>query len=224
MGTGRSVLSFRYGVFDLDGTLVDSMGGCVRVICELMAAYGISPADATASYLSDTCLGLDDCLRQILSDHGRRFRDADIARLHAKFNEKIRRERMDFFPGARRVIHKLRDKGLNLFVSSGSPDETVDRRLGAELVRGMFVRALGSTAVPKGPEHIEIFARAAGVTVAEFAANAFICGDLERDMAIARDCGLYAIGVLGTISAERLRQAGSKRLIKNVRDLLTDRP
>ncbi len=224
MASGRSVLTFRYGVFDLDGTLVDSMGACTKVVCELMKAYGISPADTAAAYLLDTCLGLEDCFRNILNVHGRRYRDADIERMCRKFNVLIQRERMDFFPGARRLIHRLRKRGLTLFVSSGSPDETVSRRLGSELARGMFVRVMGSTAVPKGPEHVEIFARDLGLTPAEFAANAFICGDLERDMAMARDCGLYAIGVLGTISQERLRAAGARRLIKSVRDLLTDRP
>jgi phosphoglycolate phosphatase-like HAD superfamily hydrolase len=218
----RSVFSFRYGIFDLDGTLVDSIVPCTRLFSELVSEFGIEPKAAARSYLSDTTLTLEDSFRRVLAEYGLVFSESEIDRLMAGFTERIRREPIDFVPGARRLIHTLRQRGLTLFVSSGSPDETVRRRLGSETVKGSFNLTFGSTAVIKGPEHIELFAEALGLPLAEFARNAFICGDFEKDMLIGRETGLYAIGVLGSVSPERLRRSGAKRIIPNLKTLLSD--
>lgn len=218
----RSVFSFRYGVFDLDGTLVDSLVPCIRLFTDLTSKFGIEPKAAVRSYLSDTTITLEDSFRRVLAEYGVVFKDADINRLMTEFNARIKGEPVDFMPGAVRLIRALKRRGLTLFVSSGSPDEVVRRRLGSELTKGSFDLAFGSTAVTKGPEHIEMFADSLGLTLAEFAADGFFCGDFEKDMLIARDVGLYPIGVMSTIDAERLRLAGAKRIVPDLKTLLSD--
>jgi len=218
----RSVFSFRYGVFDLDGTLVDSIVPCIRIFSELASDYGIDRRAAADSYLGDTTLSLEDSFRRVLSEHGKEAGQARIDRLMTRFTAMIRREPIAFVPGAKRLVRRLHERGSVLFVSSGSPDETVDRRLGSVLARGLIRRAFGSTAVVKGPEHIELFADGLGLTLREFAADAFICGDFEKDMAIGRETGLYAIGVLGSVDAGRLRLAGARRVVPDLKTLLAD--
>lgn len=218
----RSVFSFGYGVFDLDGTLVDSIAPCISLFSELVSAYRIDRRAAAAAYLRDTTLTLEESFRRILGEHGVDAGDVAIAGLMARFNRLIKKEPIGFVPGAQRLIRRLRQSGRVLFVSSGSPDETVNRRLGSMRARGMFQETRGSTAVPKGPEHVELFAASLGLSLSEFAADAFICGDFEKDMAIGRETGLYAIGVLGSIDDVRLRQAGARRVIPDLKTLLAD--
>jgi len=219
----RSVFSFSYGVFDLDGTLVDSIVPCIRLFSELVSRHGVDPRTAASSYLDDTTLSLEDSFRRVLDAHAGCATDELVAGLMTDFNRLIRSEPIGFVPGAERLLRRLRRSGRVLFVSSGSPDATVNRRLGSLRSQGMFLDARGSTAVVKGPEHIELFAAGLGLTLAEFAANAFICGDFEKDMVIGRETGLYAIGVLGSVDGGRLRQAGARRIIPDLKTLLTDR-
>jgi phosphoglycolate phosphatase-like HAD superfamily hydrolase len=218
----RSVFSFKYGVFDLDGTLVDSMIPCTRLFAELVSGFGIEPKAAVRSYLSDTTITLEDSFRRVLAEYGVVVSEADISRLMTEFNARIKSEPVEFMPGAQRLIRTLRQRGLTLFVSSGSPDEVVRRRLGSELARGAFKLAFGSTAVTKGPEHICMFADSLGLTLAEFASQAFFCGDFEKDMLIGRETGLYTIGILSTIDPDRLRQAGARRIVPDLKTLLSD--
>jgi len=222
MARNRSIFSFDHGVFDLDGTLVDSMGACTDIFSRLVAGQGIDPAEAARSYLSDTTRSLEDGFRQVLAEFGAEHNDAIVAGLMTRFADEIKREPIGFFPGARRLVRRLRQAGRQLFVSSGSPDEVVRRRLGAEAVRGMFRLTFGSTALPKGPEHIRRFAEELRQTPEEFGARGFIIGDLEIDMIIGREAGLYAIGVATTIAADRLRAAGARRIVPDIRTLLAD--
>jgi len=218
----RSVFSFDHGVFDLDGTLVDSMGACTGIFARLVASRGVDPDAATRSYLSNTTRSLEETFRETLAEHGAEHEDETVARMMLWFAELIKREHLDFFPGAKRLVRRLKEAGKTLFVSSGSPDEVVCRRLGAERIKGLFQLVLGSTDIVKGREHIRLFAEEAGLTTAEFGRAGFLIGDLELDMMIARETGLYGIGVATTISAERLRAAGARRIIPDIKTLLSD--
>jgi phosphoglycolate phosphatase-like HAD superfamily hydrolase len=218
----RSVFSFRYGIFDMDGTLIDSMQPCLKIFADLVADHGINEAAARASFEAATSARLTDIFRQTIIASGRTVTDQEIADLHLEFERRIRLQPIDFFAGAKRLVRALNAKGITLFVSSGSPDETVNRRLGSERSRGRFKLTLGSTATPKGPLHIQAFAEAAGVCVTELARDCFYCGDSEMDMLIGHRFGLYTVGVLGTIGADRLRAAGARRLVPGIGTLLAD--
>ncbi|MFA6603976.1 MAG: HAD hydrolase-like protein [Patescibacteria group bacterium] len=218
----RSVFSFRYGIFDMDGTLIDSMQPCLKIFADLVASYGLDEAAARDSFAAATSAKLTDIFRQTINAAGDNPTDKEIASLFLEFERRIRLVPIDYLAGAKRLLRALAGKGVTIFVSSGSPDETVSRRLGSELARGRFKLTLGSTAIPKGPLHIQAFADAAGVCITEFARDCFYCGDSEMDMLIGHRFDLYTVGVLGTITAERLRAAGARRVIPGIDALLAD--
>jgi len=220
--TTRSAFSFRYGVFDNDGTLVDTMGHCGRIFAETLAPYGIAEEDARSHYFSTTGRPMAEQYGQILSHHGIEAGAALFAALRDDFGAKFLEIDAPFFPGAKRCISALADAGLMLFVSSAASDACTWKRIAGSGVADRFTLAYGSSALPKGPLHLAAFAKIARVSIEEFAGNAFLCGDGEADMAIANAAGMYAIGVDGTVGEARIRAAGARRVVTAVGELLAD--
>lgn len=216
------ITEFRYAVFDLDGTLVDSVSYCQKVFAELAANRGIPEKEAYDFYASTTGLPLDIQFKKLLALKGFLYTKAELEDLRAGFNREFIKYNVSFFPDAICLIHALERAGVRLFVSSASSDETVIKRLNDGEILSRFERTCGSTQIDKGPAHIEEFAKHLDVLPVEFAMNAFFCGDGERDMEIASTTGLYPVGIAGTVSAERLYGAGAKRVVDRIGDLLQD--
>ena len=128
---------------------------------------------------------------------------------------------MKFFPRARRTLATLARR-QKLFLSSAAPDAAVWKRIVGGGAAKHFTLAYGSTAIPKGPRHLEVFAEVIGMDLRDFAERAYFCGDSEADMRIGSLAGLYTIGVSGTVSDARLWRAGARRIIASVDELLAD--
>jgi phosphoglycolate phosphatase-like HAD superfamily hydrolase len=224
MTKSRSVFRFEFGVFDLDGTLIDSMEACGRIFAELVSPSGVDGDEARAFYYDTTGSPMREQFRAILGMNGGNVRDETIESLRREFDARFLAEDFRMFPGAWTLLARLVGRGTTLFLSSACADACVAKRLLAGDFGGFFRLALGSTAVPKGIAHLDRFAASLGTAPAQFGPRAFFVGDGEADMRIAKTCGMHAIGVEGTVSAERLRQAGADRIVPSVKRLLRDSP
>lgn len=221
MAGPKSVYSFSYGVFDNDGTLVDSIPFCSGIFADVVSPLGV-PRDAAETYYRRTTgKPMREQYRGILGAHGVAFDDELVEDLRRTFDRKFLALDVRFFPRARRALAALARR-QRLFLSSAAPDAAVWKRLNAGDAAKHFTVAYGSSAVPKGPRHVELFAETVGMAVTDFAERAYFCGDSEADMDIASRCGLYAVGVRGTVSDARLRRAGARRLVSSVGELLAD--
>lgn len=217
----RSVYSFDFGVFDCDGTLVDSIPFCGDIFADVLSPLGVSRAMAIEFYSRTTGQPMREQYRGILGAHGVPFGDDDIERLRKSFDQKFLALDVPYFPRVKRTIAALA-KRQTLFLSSAAPDAAVWKRLTSGNAHRHFAQGYGSTAAPKGPRHLELFAEVVGMELQDFAARAYFCGDSEADMHIGSQAGLYAIGVRGTVSDERLWNAGARRLVTSVAELLSD--
>ena len=217
----RSVFSFRYGVFDCDGTLVDSIPFCGDIFADVVSPLGVPRADALEYYSRTTGTPMREQYRGILSGHGITYDDAEIEDLRKTFDRRFLALDVKYFPRARRTLAALARR-QKLFLSSAAPDAAVWKRLVDGDAARHFTLAYGSTAIPKGPRHLEVFAEVVGMDLRDLAQCAYFCGDSETDMRIGHEAGLYAIGVRGTVSDARLRAAGAQRLVTSVAELLSD--
>jgi phosphoglycolate phosphatase-like HAD superfamily hydrolase len=208
-------------VFDNDGTLVDSIPFCEGIFADVVAAYGIPKAEAMEYYARTTGKPMRDQYRGILSAHDIAFDDADIEGLRKQFDRRFLALDVKFFPRARRTLAALARR-QKLFLSSAAPDAAVWKRLVGGDAAKHFTLAYGSSAIPKGPRHLEVFAEVVGMTLDDFAERAYFCGDSEADMDIGRRAGMYTIGVRGTVSDSRLWNAGARRIVASVGELLAD--
>lgn len=218
-----NVFNYGYGIFDLDGTIVDTMRQCGDIFARLCEPFTNEYDAALAYYYETTGSPMKDQFRDFLGSYGNAPTDTALDRLWAMFNERLDKVPTVAFPRAVETLHALHDQGVLLFLSSASATPTVDKRLGDLGVTPLFRCVLGSTWVPKSEEHISVFAEAVGVPRATFAKDAFFVGDGPTDMRIAKTTGMAPIGVSGTVNDERLVAAGAYRLVPSVASFLSDR-
>lgn len=112
-------------VFDLDGTLVNSMDRLTEIAQGVLSHYfGISRAEAKQFYESTSGLAFPDQLKVLYpQEQGKREKAA--ADFHQKkadgyFDEKP-------FPDAHATIGYLKEKGYKIVVSSNSEQELIDK-------------------------------------------------------------------------------------------------
>lgn len=220
--SSRSIYAFNYAVFDLDGTLLNSITACHDAYAYSVARFGIERDVAVAHYHTTTGLPLRQQYRLLFEQERVNAEGVTFDELQSAFDEVFGTRPASFFDGALTTVQTLQQAGTMLFLSSASSDAVVAKRLRDGLITEAFTLALGSTAVPKGQRHIERFFRSVGATPHEFAQRGVFIGDGETDMRIGRAAGMYAIGVAGTVSAERLRAAGAHRVVPSVRMLMAD--
>lgn len=222
MSESRSVFGFKYGIFDLDGTLVDSVPTFCEIFAQCVAPYGIAPADAAEFYRATTGQPMEKQFRELLERFGHAPDTADVVRVKKQADDEFLKRTVRFFPAARTLVRLRAYKWTYNFLSSASSDKNVRKRLAEGWITAAFTRHRGSTAVPKGPEHVAIFAQAVKESVEAFSRQAFFCGDGEADMRIGKTHGMYAIGIAGTVTRERLFAAGADRVVDSISELVDD--
>jgi phosphoglycolate phosphatase len=79
---------------------------------------------------------------------------------------------------------------------------------------------LGFDTYKKSKKHMEILAENENMSLEEFAKQSIYFGDGPGDMQIAKDAGLYAIGVAQTVSSELLMDSGADLVLDKIGDAL----
>lgn len=195
-------------LFDLDGTLVDSLPTIAEAMAEAARLHGL---DADPEEIIPRIGAPMDILVEELYGVSPEAADAvndDYIRLY----ESTFIQRTPTLPGATALLEALRAAGLRLAVVTNKRDEGA--RLMTEVVgwTGMFevVHGRDSGAPKPEPEAALAVLRKMGLEPSE---AAFV-GDTEFDMNCGRDAGLAAvIGLVGSRSAEHLRQHGATHLV-----------
>ncbi|HSJ99801.1 MAG TPA: HAD family hydrolase [Kofleriaceae bacterium] len=208
-------------MFDLDGTLVDTMGGFADLAADLMAArHGLDRATARRRYLETSGIPFHQQLEVICPG------DRRNAPASAEFEERKRAVADATVMDAATVagLEALRAAGYRLVVSSNTGQPFVDDFARRERFR--FDLALGfdaATNLAKGRPHVELACRTLGVTTAEVV----FCGDSLKDAELAEACGIPFVGRLGTFTREDFRardpQAVAVRDMLELADLLRAR-
>ena len=211
--------NFKYAIFDLDGTLVNSMPIYQDTFVSMLERYGIERIFSERFYANSAGTPLAEQFRQMLPSQVIEEEPDVTSQLVDEFFALV--ESLDFepFTGVKDVLHSLKQRGKSMFVTTGTRNPQA--RLERLSCYYFFVRAIGADELPKGPEHFHVFADCLGVTVPELCVNAFMVGDGPSDMRLARQMRVgYAIGVTNTVSGNSLRQAGADETISDIRELI----
>ncbi|MBU0649222.1 HAD hydrolase-like protein [Patescibacteria group bacterium] len=209
---------FKYGIFDQDGTLVDSMPAYAQTFAQILDQFGIDD-DASRDFYRSTCgTPLPTQFKKLLENNGFRLSGAEIQQLYERFFKTVEKAPPSAFQGVKQMLHELRGRDMSLFVTTGTknPQEILHA---LDLGR-YFLKIMGTSQIDKGPEHIHEFAKAAKVEVTDFCSAAFLASDGPADMALARKMCIYPIGVAQTVSPDLLIRAGAKEVVVKVTDLL----
>jgi phosphoglycolate phosphatase-like HAD superfamily hydrolase len=177
-------------VFDLDGTLVDTMQTFADVAGRLMAeSFGIRREEARRLYLQTSGLPFAEQLESIFPGHpeNRTLVTAFEAQKVAAVKD------VTLAPEDRRAVHLLADRGIRVAISSNNFQANVDRFVEQSGLR--LAQALGfRLGFAKGADHFAYLMDAEGVTAGEM----LFVGDSLADLEKARSFGVDFVGRVGT--------------------------
>lgn len=195
-------------LFDLDGTLVDTMQIYADVAAELIASrYGLDRGRARALYLATSGLPF---VRQIDMIVGLNSKNKQTVEMFER--QKLEATQTVRIPqGDKNVLKSLRDRGYSLGISSNNMQENVNEVISHENLQDIFCRWLGwhdpgrmgkwlrlERPSSKGEVHLSDFERVLKVPREKI----LFIGDALKDAEIAERCGVAFLPKLGTFTKE----------------------
>lgn len=207
-------------LFDLDGTLVDSVYQHVLAWHEALAAEGIE----LSIWRIHRKIGMSGGLftNMLLRETGLSIDPQRIERLRALHAEAYRKHSAEIqpLPGARELLAYLTDAGLPWAIGTSGRMETagpVLRNLGVDPAKvPVITRDMVKHAKPD-PDLFLAASDALGLPIA----NACIIGDSVWDMLAARRAGGLGVGLLsGGYGEDELVRASAYRVYEDPADLL----
>jgi phosphoglycolate phosphatase len=207
-------------VFDLDGTLIDSLRDLADSANAALARFG-HPEHPLESYRIFVGEGARRLMERALPE-GRRDDGTIDALVEAMLEEySLRREATTVpYPGIAELLDAMRERGLALAILSNKPHEPTLEIARGLLGRWSFAAVRGSRPeLPRKPDPTVALAIAAELGVAT--SRCLYLGDTAIDMRTATAAGMYPVGVLwGFRGAEELREGGARRLVAHPSELL----
>lgn len=215
----EGAMRFKAVIFDLDGTLLDTLEDLADAGNRVLAAAGLPthPVDRYRYFVGD---GVRALVERILPEQ---VRDPEnIERLMAAFRDDYAKNwhvRTRVYDGVGVMLSALQQQYLFLNVLSNKPHDftrlCVDQFLGG----WNFSTVVGQRpGVPRKPDPVSALEIAAGINVPP--AEIVYLGDTATDMKTARAAGMYPVGALwGFRTAEELEASGASRLVRHPLEL-----
>lgn len=187
-------------VFDLDGTLVDSMTGFADIAAAVMAQYfGMRPHQAAVAYRQTSGLPFPFQLKSLFGE------DARIVPAVKEFDRRKAAgyDARPFFKDAIECLPRLSGRGLKLFVSSNNDEANVRRKIDAHARH--FSDVLGyRDGFLKGAAHFDFIRLRHGIGYGRL----LFVGDSLHDARTAAACGVGFVARVGTFSARHFSATG----------------
>ena len=208
-------------VFDLDGTLCDTLESMAISANQCMAPFGYEPlpADNFRYYAGD---GAKTLLERALKDAG----DVELEHLEEVFQayrsifDRDCTYKVRIYDGITEALNQLKANGMKLAVLSNKPHaqtvKVIEKLFGTDL----FDHVQGQKDdIPKKPDPAGAFAiaNAFGVSTEE----CMYVGDTNVDMQTGNSAGMFTVGVLwGFRTREELMEHNAHALADNPIDLI----
>ena len=210
-------------IFDLDGTLVDTVGTRVDSWMAVFPRFGIDPDPEFLAPL----MGSDGKLlsRMVAEHYGVTLKPGDDARidLEASTEFRILNTHPRALPAATEILESLTDRGLPWAVATSSlPDDA------RESVASLGLRSMPLICDGADVEHAkpapDLLIKAAGLLEVEPGETWYV-GDSRWDMVASKAAGMRAIAVLtGATDEGELIEAGADIIYATLREFMTDIP
>jgi phosphoglycolate phosphatase len=205
-------------VFDLDGTLADTLADLAASVNQALAKRGLTtyPDEAYKHFVGN---GVDNLIRQTLADH---YTPALAAEVKADFSAYYAGHSMDYtavYPGIAALLQRLSDSGIMTAVISNKPDAFVPHILGTLYPDHRFSYLSGQKPdIPRKPDPASLLIYLESVGVSK--EDTLYVGDSDVDVRYAHAAGVRVCGVSwGFRGADELRAAGADRIADTADEL-----
>lgn len=210
-------------VFDLDGTLLDTLADIAASANRLFEAHGWPVRDLEACRLAVGC-GFTRLVRLLLPPEVSAVTDegalAELAAEGRTYYADNPHEATRPYPGMTEALRRLAGMGFALAVVTNKPDEVTQRLIPLKFPDIPFSCILGATSELPLKPHPDMAHRALRA-LRLGPDECFYVGDSNVDMLTARGAGMPAVGVAwGFRGEEEVRVAGARWIARDTGDLI----
>lgn len=205
--------------FDLDGTLLDTLADLAAAMNAALRerGYPTRSVDECRTFIGR---GAENYARRALPHD---VSDADaVAALLPVYREKYAatwRLKTRPYPGIPELLAELAARGVPMAVVTNKPDDAARRMVAYFLPETRFVSVCGARPeMPLKPDPTGSLGIAAALGLT--AGDVLFVGDMETDMATARNAGMCPVGACwGFETASQLLAAGAAHLVEQPREI-----
>ena len=205
-------------IFDVDGTLIDSVDFHAESWERAFARHG---HDIGFSALrAQIGKGGDQLMPEFLSDAEVNSTGASIERERGTIFKENYLDRVKGFPGCADLFRALRKRGLRIALASSATTAELEAYKAIADVDGLTDVQTSSDDAQRSKPHPDVFLAALGLL--ELAPDrALVVGDTPYDAEAARKAGIASVGVLcGGFTEADIRSGGAARVYRDPADLL----
>jgi HAD superfamily hydrolase (TIGR01549 family) len=205
-------------IFDIDGTLVDSVDLHAQAWQEAFAHFGHQVEFSAVR--SQIGKGGDQLMPVFLSKKEIDSRGEEIEEYRSKLYKQKYLPRVRGFPEVRQLIERLKGNGLDVVLASSAKSDELQTYKRIAEIEDLIDEETSADDAAKSKPHPDIF-KAALDRLGVAASEALVVGDSPYDAQAARKIGLRTIGVLcGGFPEADLRKAGCIAIYRDPADLL----
>lgn len=203
-------MRYKAVVFDLDGTLLDTLADLAAAGNAALEACGFPthPADAFRRFVGD---GRHNMVLRMLPAHAAKDEET-VRRAEALFSEYYAAHMADMtapYPGVAELAAALKKEGVRLAILSNKPEEFV-RPLAEQYFPGIFDLVCGQKAGLLKPDPTGLLQAMEGLGVKP--GETLYVGDSAVDVQTAHNAGCFCCGVTwGFRDKAELRRAGADK-------------
>jgi HAD superfamily hydrolase (TIGR01549 family) len=206
-------------IFDIDGTLIDTVRLHAEAWAETFRQYGIEvPVDDIRAQIGK---GGDQLMPVFVSEEMVTQHGEEMEAFRAKLFKEKYFPKANGFPGVRELFERIRSEGSKIVLASSCKAEELDRHTELAGIPDLIDAATTSDDAERSKPFPDIFQAAMERLDGIDPADAVVVGDSPYDAEAAAKAGLKTVGVLsGGFSEEELRAAGAIAIYKDPADLL----
>ena len=206
-------------IFDVDGTLIDSVDLHAQAWSEAFAAFGRDvPFDAVRGQIGK---GGDQLLPVFLApDEVETVGKRVEARRSEIFKERFL-DTLRPFPDVRALFERLRADGIRIALASSAKGDELERYKRIAAIEDLTDRHTTSDDAERSKPYPDIFAVALDRLGSPDPSRVLVVGDTPYDAEAARKLGIRTVGVLcGGFPEADLRREGAVAIFRDPADLL----
>lgn len=207
-------------VFDLDGTLIDSVpdiADCTNVTLE---KYGFAPCnyEEVAQMIGN---GARNLIKAAVKCELPDQKIDEILACYSDIYTNCGSPKTKVFEGVKQTLLELKKRGYALAIFTNKPQSATDKVCEIYFRDIDFYKVVGiSPAVKRKPDPTEIFSMMKELSVSP--ENAYFIGDGEADVLVSKNAGVNGISVLyGYRTKTQLQEVGATTFVDTATELLS---